>query len=238
MKNKFIIINVILIAIISISTISIGFGIDIEMDKRENLKVGDEVILTINSSEKIVGASFKINYDTNILKLLDKETENLYVSENYTQIACVYIDMEDIGTNALKIKFKVLKTDKTELKFSLEEAKFVTLGNENLYSGNEINGINKTITIEKISNDSSVGDDENNNQNNNSSNNNNSTNIGNVSNNNVNNNNASNNINNKDNTLVNTSIPKTGTSDIILVFIEITICSTVYFLIKLINIKK
>ena len=78
MKNKFILINVILIAIIiSISTVSLGFGIDIEMDKKENLKVGDEVILTINSSEKIVGASFKINYDTNSLKLLDKETQNL-----------------------------------------------------------------------------------------------------------------------------------------------------------------
>ena len=109
MKNKFILINVILIAIIiSISTVSLGFGIDIEMDKKENLKVGDEVILTINSSEKIVGASFKINYDTNSLKLLDKETQNLYVSENNRQVACVYIDMEDIGTDTLKIKFKVL----------------------------------------------------------------------------------------------------------------------------------
>lgn len=240
MKNKFILINVILIAIIiSISTVSLGFGIDIEMDKKENLKVGDEVILTINSSEKIVGASFKINYDTNSLKLLDKETQNLYVSENNRQVACVYIDMEDIGTDTIKVKFKVLNVDKTELNFSLEEAKFITLGDENSYSGSEINGISKTITIEKTSDDNNIGDNTNNDQNNNANDkNNNDTNknIGNTSNNST--SNKNNNINNKDNTTLNTYLPKTGTSNIIFVFIGITICSATYFGIKLKKINK
>lgn len=239
MKNKFILINVILIAIISISTVSLGFDIDIEMDKTENLKVGDEVILTINFSEKIVGASFKINYDTNSLKLLDKETKNLYVSENNRQVACVYIDMEDIGTDTIKVKFKVLNVDKTELNFSLEEAKFITLGDENSYSGSEINGINKTITIEKASDDNNIGDNTNNDQNNNSNNNNNNgtnNNTGNISNNST--SNKNNNINNKDNSTLNTYLPKTGTSNIIFVFIGVTILSVIYFGIRLRIISK
>ena len=238
MKNKFILINVILIAIIiSISTVRLGFGIDIEMDKKENLKVGDEVILTINSSEKIVGASFKINYDTNSLKLLDKETQNLYVSENNRQVACVYIDMEDIGNDTIKVKFKVLNVDKTELNFSLEEAKFITLGDENSYSGSEINGISKTITIEKTSDDNNIGDNTNNDQNNNSNNNNGTNNnTGNISNNST--SNKNNNINNKDNSTLNTYLPKTGTSNIIFVFIGLTILSVIYFGIRLRIISK
>ncbi len=239
MKNKIILINVILIAIISISTVSFGFSIDMEIDKKENLNVDDELILTINLNEKIVGASFKINYDTNILKLLDKETQNLYVSENNRQIACVYIDMENIGTDSIKIKFKVLNTDKTELKFSLEEAKFITLDNENSYSGSEINGISKTITIKKASNDNNVGDNIGNNVNNSNGINNNQSN---TSNSNLNNNITSNNNNNgysKDNTTINTYLPKTGTSDIIIYsFIGITILSIIYFRIKLRKISK
>ncbi len=250
MKNKFILINVILIAIISICTVSLGFSINIEMDKTEDLKINDEVILTINLSEKIIGASFKINYDIGSLKLLEKETQNLNVSENNGQIACVYIDMDEKGTDNLKIRFKLINTDKTDLNFSLEEAKFIALGNENSYLGDDIIGISKTITIEKAPNDnnSNTDDDTNNNQNNNENNNNNNgtnNNTGNSSNNiqnnntnsNISTNNKTNNSNKNDNTTVKTSIPKTGTSDIILVFIGIIICSIVYFSIKLKNIK-
>ncbi len=241
MKNKIILINLILIAIISISTISLGFNIDIEMNKTKNLKVDDEIILTINLSEKIVGASFKINYDRNSLKLLDKKSENLYVSENNGQVACVYIDMEEKGTDNLKISFKLINTDKTDLNFNLEEAKFITLGNEKSYSGNEINGISKTITIEKASNDINTGDNTNNSQNNNTNNgtNNNTGNTSNNSqNNNTNLNSNTNNSNKKDNTTVNTPLPKTGTNDIILIFIGIIICSIVYFGLKLKKINK
>lgn len=207
MKNKLILIILILIGMLSIATISLGFSIDMEMDKTRNLEVDDEIILTLNLSEKIVGASFKIDYDTNSLKLIDKETANLYVSENNGQVACVYLDMEDKGTNNLKIKFKVLNADKTNLGFSLKEAKFVVLGNENSYSENDIVGISKTIDIEKTT------DNDNNNN-------------GNANNNNTNN-------NNKDNTTVNNPLPQTGTNDIIFIFIGITALIAVYYGIKL-----
>lgn len=213
MKNKLILIILILIVMLSIATISLGFSVDMEMDKTKNLEVDDEVILTLNLSEKIVGASFKINYDTNTLKLIDKETVNLYASENNGQVACVYIDMEDKGTNTLKIKFKVLNTDKTNLEFSLKEAKFVVLGNEKSYSGNDIVGISKTIDIEKTTNNDNNGNANNNNTNNNDAN--------------INDN------NNKDNTTVKKPLPQTGTNDVILIFIGISILISSYFGIRL-----
>ena len=220
MKNKLILIILILIVMLSITTISLGFSVDIEMDKTKNLKVDDEVILTLNLSEKIVGASFKINYDTNSLKLVDKETANLYVSENTGQVACVYIDMEDNGTETLKIKFKVLNIDKTNLDFSLSDAKFVVLGNKNSYSENDIVGISKTIDIEKTTNtDNNNGNDNNDNTNNNNS-------------------NMDNNNSNKDNTTVNNVLPKTGTNDKILIFIGISIVIASYFGIRLKMINK
>ena len=207
MKSKLILVILILIAILSISTISLGFSIDMEMDKTTDLKANDEVVLILNLSEKIIGASFKINYDVSNLKLVDRESENLYVSENNAQIACVYIDMEDKGTDTLKIKFKVLNTDKTNLEFSLDEAKFITLENENSYAGDDIVGISKTITIEKASNDDTDND------------------------------NDDNSSNKQDNTTIKDKLPQTGTNDIIFVLIGITASIVSYYGIKLNAIK-
>lgn len=211
MKRKLILVNLILIAFLSISTISLGFSINMEMDKTKDLKVDDEIIYSINLSEKIIGASFKINYDISNLKFVDSESENLYVSENNGQVACVYLDMEDKGTDTLKIKFKVLNTNIANFNFSLDEAKFVTLENQNSYGQNNIDGITKIITIEKSTSE-------------------------NIDNTNKNENNL--NTEKQDNTTITDRIPQTGTSDIIFILIGITGLMIIYHTIKLKNISK
>ena len=87
------------------------------------------------------------------------------------------------------------------------------------------------MKIEKASDDNNIGDNTNNDQNNNSNNN-----TGNISNNST--SNKNNNINNKDNSTLNTYLPKTGTSNIIFVFIGVTILSVIYFGIRLRIISK
>lgn len=211
MKRKLILVNLILIAFLSISTISLGFSINMEMDKTKDLKVDDEIIYSINLSEKIIGASFKINYDISNLKFVDNESENLYVSENNGQVACVYLDMEDKGTDTLKIKFKVLNTNIANFNFSLDEAKFVTLENQSSYGQNDIDGITKIITIEKSTSE-------------------------NIDNTNKNENNL--NTEKQDNTTITYRIPQTGTSDIIFILIGITGLMIIYHTIKLKNISK
>ncbi len=212
MKNKLILVNLILIAFLSISTISLGFSIDMEMDKTKDLKVDDEVIYSINLNEKIIGASFKINYDISNLKLVDSESENLYVSENNGQVACVYLDIEDKGTDTLKIKFKVLNTNIANFNFSLNEAKFVTLENQSSYEQNDIEGITKIITIEKSTSE-------------------------NIDNTNKNENNPKT-EQQQDNTTITNKIPQTGTSDIIFILIGITGLMIIYHTIKLKRISK
>lgn len=156
MKKKISVIGIILILVINIVTISLGFSINMNLDKTKNIKVNDTVILTLDLEEPIVGASFKMNYNSSNLELIGSESTNLSASENNGKIACVYVDMAKTGTNSLKIKFKARKDIKnTDLTFELEEAKFITLNGEKSYSQNEIDGIKKVITIEKATTNNS-----------------------------------------------------------------------------------
>lgn len=154
--KKISVIGILLIAIISISTASLAMSIDMTLDKTKDIKMNDTVIYTLKLSEKIVGASFKINYDSAQLELVESGTTNLSASKNNGKIACVYFDMAKTAIDTCSVKFKAKKNiENTKLTFELEEAKFIAQNGEKSYSQNDINGIKKTITIEKSSASSS-----------------------------------------------------------------------------------
>ena len=197
--------------ILSISTASLAMSIDMSLDKTKDIKMNDTVIYTLKLSEKIIGASFKINYDSDKLELVESGTTNLSVSKNNGKIACVYFDMAKIGIDTCSIKFKAKKNiENTKLTFELEETKFITLNGEKSYSQSDMNGIKQTITIEKSSvpNSGNTGstdknpsnsDDNNNNNNDNSNNNSNNDNTNDDLNNSNNSNNTDGNTNNSNN---------------------------------------
>ena len=139
------------IILICITTVSVAFNMDMNLDKTKDINLNDELILTLQLNEKIVGASFKINYDTENLKLIESESKNLFVSENNEKIACIYFDLMKEGTDILKIKFEVIgNIENNYLNFQLEEAKFISLSDEITFSQEQIDGISKTIKIEKV----------------------------------------------------------------------------------------
>ena len=80
MKNKIGVISLIILTIVAIATTSLGFSVDMALNKSENIKLNDEITVTLNLSEEIVGATFKVNYDNSNLKLVGSETTNLTVS--------------------------------------------------------------------------------------------------------------------------------------------------------------
>lgn len=149
MKKVSIVILSILV-IFSISTVSLAMSMDMSLDKTKDIKKNDTVIYTLALSEKIIGASFKIDYDKEALELVGSGTTNLSATNNNGKIACVYFDMAKTGIDTCSIKFKARKNiENTKLTFELEEAKFITLNGEKSYSQSDIAGIKKTITIEK-----------------------------------------------------------------------------------------
>lgn len=155
MKNKICVISLIVLTIVAIATTSLGFSVDMTLSKSENIKINDEITVTLNFSEEIVGATFKVNYDNNNLKLVGSETTNLTVSENDGKVAGVYVDMAKTGTNNLKIKFKVINTTNTTMAFKIEDAKFVTKKDEKSYSINKVTKTDETTDNKKDDNTNS-----------------------------------------------------------------------------------
>lgn len=203
--KKISVIGILLIAIVSISTASLAMSMDMTLDKTKDIKMNDTVIYTLKLSEKMIGASFKINYDSDQLELVESGTTNLSVSNNNGKIACVYFDMAKTGIDTCSVKFKAKKNiENTTLTFELEEAKFITLNGEKSYSQSDIAGIKKTITIEKSSASSSgnTGSTDGNPSNSDNSGSNNNNNGSNSS---GNNNNTNNNLNNSNNASGNTN---------------------------------
>lgn len=161
MKNKICIISLVTMIIIAISTTSFGFGLNMSFNKIDKINVGDEIILTINFNQKIIGATFKISYDTN-LEMLDSRTSNLALSNSNGKLACVYVDMAKRGTNTLKFKFKVKSIKNNIMSFNIEDSKFVTKSDEKTYTQNK--EIETSITINKgdnSENDNTTKDDTN-----------------------------------------------------------------------------
>ena len=161
MKNKICIISLVTMIIIAISTTSFGFGLNMSFNKIDKINVGDEIILTINFNQKIIGATFKISYDTN-LEMLDSQTSNLALSNSNGKLACVYVDMAKRGTNTLKFKFKVKSIKNNIMSFNIEDSKFVTKSDEKTYTQNK--EIETSITINKgdnSENDNTTKDDTN-----------------------------------------------------------------------------
>lgn len=262
MKNKIGVISLIILTIVAIATTSLGFSVDMTLNKSENIKLNDEIIVTLNLSEKIVGATFKVNYDNNNLKLVGSETTNLTVSENDGKVAGVYVDMAKTGTNNLKIKFKVINTTNTTMAFKIEDAKFVTKKDEKSYSLNKVTQTDASTDTKKDDNTNSNTDKNNNTTNNTTNNTVNNTTINNTISNETTNtdNNTSNTINNVtntssntnstnnvDNTILNTStntistdvttstkqIPHTGNYTILYIAIALAIVLSVYTGLKI-----
>ena len=122
---------------------------EINMNTEKNiLSAGEEFVYTINLSNSVVATNFNINYDSTSLELVGAVTQGLAVSKKDGKIACIYADINGIGTNKFQIKFKVknIVTSKT-LAFSLDDAKFRASGEEQSYTGTQIGGLNSVTNV-------------------------------------------------------------------------------------------
>lgn len=138
-------ISVLIISIIMLLTItSNAFTAETSVTS-DNVKVGEEITYTIKLDSNVIAANFDIKYDDKNFELIGSNTTGLNVSKNGEVISCIYIDMNEQGTNEFAVKFKAIKKDK-EATFSVENAKFRILGQQNSNTLQNTNG----LAIQKV----------------------------------------------------------------------------------------
>lgn len=138
------------IVLITTSNAASELAIGLAGGKKE-VKVGDEVEITISLNETIVACNFDITYNQEIYRFEESATTGLYASVNDDKLSCIYYDLAEKGTSILKLKFKALKETSAKTTFGLENVKFRTKGQEKSYTENDIQGLNNVLIINSVS---------------------------------------------------------------------------------------
>ena len=137
-----------LVVVIQNNTTDSKFKLNMETENNsEIVKVGEEVVLAIKVNETIIASNFEINYDSEVFELVGSETDNFNVAYKNGKLACIYADINGIGTNEFKIKFVVTKEKADKASFKIENAKFRAIEKEESYTGTQILGIDKELKL-------------------------------------------------------------------------------------------
>lgn len=118
-KKKVIISLFLIMFIILIPTMSLAdtLNIDISIDK-EDVKVGDIIIVKIAWNKGVQAADFSLNYNSKKLEYLESDIDAIYIN-NQTEsgeLKTAWISVDDTDKNHIEYTFKVKKGGK--LKFS------------------------------------------------------------------------------------------------------------------------
>lgn len=144
MKRKIVVIAIILVLVmLALFFKSNNKILKVRLDTNlDSVQVGDEIILTIQTSKVVDTASFFINYDSNTFELKESKTEVLSIAEKEGKIACIYADLNGTGVDEFQISFKAINKGK-EAKFYIEDIKCGIAGDVATYtnSGSEINKV-------------------------------------------------------------------------------------------------
>lgn len=164
MKRALKILILMIVIIISYTITVNAFTMDASIDKNE-LKVGEEIVYTINLDETIIATNFQINYNYSDFELIGSKTTGLNVAKKGEKIACIYADISGTGTDTFKISFRATK-ETSKASFSIEDAKFRADGQKTSYTGNQIIGGTEVVEV-KVNKVVLPEDNTNNNTNNN-----------------------------------------------------------------------
>ena len=176
-----------------------NFNVSTKVDKN-TVEIGDEVILTMTTSQETDAATFLVTYDDKSFEFKESQTTNLQAEIKNGKIACAYVDTTGSGTKEMKLKFASKKVV-SNAKFEVSNAKFGVAGSETVNDNLDNKISSSTVTVYQ-----STTQNSNNSTNNNSINTNNSSNSSdNSSKNNSSNNNSSSNSSNSDNNAKNIS---------------------------------
>lgn len=126
-----------------------GLNLSIVTDKKIYV-VGDDIEVKIKLNEKVMTASYYLNYNSSVLTYKETKTSNLAVKDypNENLIKCVYADLSGTGIDEIIFVFNLkTETDKNIL-LNLTNATMTTAKDSKSYSNNEIKGIENSAQIQ------------------------------------------------------------------------------------------
>ena len=123
------------------------YMLNLDMSVSSNVvNTGDEVEYIIKTDKTIVACNFNIIYDKDVLEFVESTTPGLYADVNDEKVACIYVDMTNIGINEFKIKFKAIKNT-SETQLGITNVKFREKDKDTSYVDTDINGVNQKIKV-------------------------------------------------------------------------------------------
>ena len=109
MKNKLLKIFGLIIVFIALFEINVNAASFNISASSNNVKVGNEVTVKINTDKNLEAATFYINYNKSVLEFVEKQTDKVTVKDYPDEgiLRVVYLDPSMKGNNELAFKFKV-----------------------------------------------------------------------------------------------------------------------------------
>ena len=147
-KNLYILSLVLILYFVFFPSFANAFSVKLDVNKK-NVKVGEEIVLKINTDENISAVSFHIKYDKKYLTFI--EGININAAEKDDSIACIYGNIQNEEIKQFEIKFKAIKPIKTsELK--IIDAKFRTQNLDESFVESTISDYQDNVEITIVNN--------------------------------------------------------------------------------------
>ena len=117
MKKKLLKTLIIALAIIIFTQITVfanTLKLDLTADK-DNLKINEEVKITVSWSEGMQAADFSIKYDHEKLEFVKSELADDFINSEEGELKTAWFSMDDIDKTQIEYTFKAKKAGKVEL---------------------------------------------------------------------------------------------------------------------------
>lgn len=147
-------INIIFLLVILISITTSVYALTLSLEvisNKEEVDVGEEIIVTVDWKDGMQAADFILNYDSKNFEFKNIDIEDIFYKVEDSKIKIAWVSLDDIDKTTINVTFKALKPGKAN--FSTEISGGFATGElvlpDNYEAGNTIVKVNG-FTIENV----------------------------------------------------------------------------------------
>ena len=152
MKKVINILTIIFVQLVLLETVVMAFTLKLNVtSNKENLNVGEEVVITIDWKDGMQAADFILNYDNKNFEFVNIDIDDTFYKVEDSKVKIAWVSLNDIDKTSINVTFKALKPGKAS--FSTEISGGFATGElvlpDNYDTGNTIVKVNG-FTIESM----------------------------------------------------------------------------------------
>lgn len=119
MKRVINILTIIFVQLVLLGTVTMAFTLKLNVtSNKENLNVGEEVVITIDWKDGMQAADFILNYDSKRFEFVSIDIDDIFYKVEDSKVKIAWVSLDDIDKTSINIIFKALKPGKAN--FSTE----------------------------------------------------------------------------------------------------------------------